>query len=56
MDISSKQYQELLEEIERLKRENAILRQAAGIRVSEPEVEPVQVTANERHALLKKTV
>ncbi|NMB01384.1 MAG: hypothetical protein GX971_07710 [Firmicutes bacterium] len=56
MDISPQKFQELLEEIERLKRENALLRQAAGIQVSKPDPEPVQVTASERQALLRKTV
>lgn len=56
MDISPQKFQELLEEIERLKRENALLRQAAGIQVSKHEPEPVHVTINERQALLRKTV
>lgn len=56
MDISAEKLQELLEEIERLRRENALLREAAGIQISEPEYEPVQVTDRERQALLRKTV
>lgn len=56
MDISPQELQELLEELERLRRENALLRQAAGIQIAESEVEPVQVTARERQALLRKTI
>lgn len=56
MKVSPQEFQELLKELERLKRENALLRQAAGIQISEPEFKPVQVTANERQALLKKSV
>lgn len=57
MNNTSHDLKALLEEIERLKLENAILRKAAGIRVS-PDSAPEhsQVTQEERHALLRKTV
>lgn len=57
MNNTSHDLKALLEEIERLKLENAILRKAAGIRVSSDSApEHSQVTQEERHALLRKTV
>lgn len=57
MPISKKELDELLAEIERLRLENAILRQAAGIKITpEPEENQVHVSADERQALLKKTI
>lgn len=57
MPICQKELDALLAEIERLRLENAILRRAAGIKV-EPETdqEQIQVSAEERHALLKRTI
>lgn len=55
--ISQKELQKLLSEIERLKLENAVLRKAAGIQISsEPQKQQVQVSNDERQALLRKTV
>lgn len=57
MNISPKELKQLLEEIDRLRRENAMLREAAGIHVaSEDDSQPLEVTAEERNALLRKTV
>lgn len=47
----------LLAEIERLKLENAILRQAAGIKVSPAaDAQSLNITHEERQALLRKTI
>jgi hypothetical protein len=55
--ICQKELDALLAEIERLKLENALLREAAGIKIkSETDEEPVHVSADERQALLRKTV
>lgn len=57
MSICPKELQLLLEEIDRLRRENAMLREAAGIHISDNEdCDAIQVTPNERRALLRKTV
>ncbi|HPT83145.1 MAG TPA: hypothetical protein PLM25_04590 [Limnochordia bacterium] len=57
MNISPKELQQLLEEIDRLRRENAMLREAAGIRIThKDDSEPVEVSIKERNALLRKTV
>ncbi|NLM41890.1 MAG: hypothetical protein GX199_06225 [Firmicutes bacterium] len=57
MNISPKELQQLLEEIDRLRRENAMLREAAGIHIApQDDSEPVEVTVKERNALLRKTV
>ncbi|HHT42232.1 MAG TPA: hypothetical protein GX014_02360 [Firmicutes bacterium] len=57
MNICPKELQLLLEEIDRLRRENAMLREAAGIHISDNEdCDAIQVTPNERRALLRKTV
>ncbi|MDI9439588.1 MAG: hypothetical protein ACOX46_01515 [Limnochordia bacterium] len=56
MNISPKELQQLLEELDRLRQENALLREAAGIRISEDDSKPVEVTVQERNALLRKTV
>ena len=57
MPICQKELDALLAEIERLKLENAVLREAAGIKIkSETDEEPVHVSADERQALLRKTV
>ena len=49
MPICQKELDALLAEIERLKLENALLRE-------ETDEEPVHVSADERQALLRKTV
>ena len=57
MNISRKELQQLLEEIDRLRRENALLREAAGIHITDQETpKPVEVTPQERNALLRKNV
>lgn len=57
MNICPKELQLLLEEIDRLRRENAMLREAAGIHISDNEdCDAIQVTPNELRALLRKTV
>lgn len=57
MNISLEQVQHLLDEIERLRRENAMLRRAAGINVTPDDSdEPMEVSTQERKALLRKTI
>ena len=57
MNISRKDLLQLLEEIDRLRRENALLREAAGIQITDHVTpKPVEVTPQERNALLRKTV
>lgn len=57
MSISPQELEELLTELERLKLENAILRRAAGIQISpEPSSQSIHVSANERQALLRKSI
>lgn len=55
MSISETELKELLAEIERLRLENAMLRQAAGIKIAPAQNEPeVHVSPEEKVALLKK--
>ncbi|HKM43042.1 MAG TPA: hypothetical protein VJZ70_03515 [Limnochordia bacterium] len=57
MNNTSLDVETLLEELERLRLENAILRKAAGLQMSPASKEqPIQVTHDERQALLRKTV
>ncbi|NMB19355.1 MAG: hypothetical protein GX979_00675 [Firmicutes bacterium] len=57
MNNTSPDLKALLEEIERLRLENAILRKAAGIQVpSSSKPQQSQVTHDERQALLRKTM
>lgn len=52
--ISPEELNKLLAEIERLKLENAVLRQAAGIKIHrDSDDAQVEVSADEKNALLK---
>lgn len=56
MPIGQEELDALLAEIERLRLENALLRQAAGINITpKQDLERLQVSNGERNALLKRT-